>query len=169
MLQTTGDLFNHPCDALCITTNGFVKSNGYCVMGKGCAKQLSTYDPNVPRTLGTLIRTNGNITQIIGEYGVPVLAFPVKPISDISNGHNAVKHMQPQFAVGARIPGWACKADLSIIIDSARALVALADTHGWKQVLLPRPGCGAGELSWNDVYPVLNQILDDRFISITFN
>ena len=39
---------------------------------------------------------------------------------------------------------------------------------GWSKVLIPRPGCGYGELNWQDIKPLLESILDDRFISVTF-
>ncbi len=76
---------------------------------------------------------------------------------------------------GRRYPGWMAQADMALIKRSARELRALADEHGmpnngirWESIVLPRPGCGAGELSWDEVRPVLNNILDDRFYAITF-
>ena len=41
MKEIRGDLFTQEADTICITTNGFVKANGECVMGRGCAKQLA--------------------------------------------------------------------------------------------------------------------------------
>ena len=41
MIEIKGSLFNEPCDAFCITTNGFIKKDGTCVMGRGCAKQAA--------------------------------------------------------------------------------------------------------------------------------
>lgn len=169
MKQLKGNLFDLHCDALCITTNGFVKANGACVMGKGCAYQLTQYDPSVVFTLGKLIESNGNIVQIIDHYQIPVIAFPVKPVKAVSTKpQDAVKHMRNKFNYGDTIPGWACTADIAIIIQSAHDLVKLTNQHGWKTVLIPRPGCGAGELDWDDVYPILNEILDDRFYAVTY-
>ena len=162
-------------DAICITTNGFTKSNGDCVMGRGCAKQAKEKWPKVPFDLGKLIRKNGNVTQSIatitrGDESWALVAFPVKPVhADCkSDKSNVVGHMQSRFHTGQRVPGWACVARLDIIRKSARQLVELADKHGWQQVVLPRPGCGAGELSWEQVKPELEKILDDRFYCITF-
>lgn len=170
MKEIKGNLFEIECDALCITTNGFVKSNSECVMGKGCAKQFTKFVPTIAKTLGDAISLNGNVTQVMFQDNKhpTVLAFPVKPIGEISDGTNAVAHMQNKMPVGCFIPGWACKAKLDIIVSSAHALITLTDAAGWKTVLVPRPGCGAGELLWSDVYPVLRDILDDRFVSVTF-
>lgn len=76
--------------------------------------------------------------------------------------------MRSRFNPGDWVPGWACVADEVIIKRSAEELVSFAGTYGWSQVILPRPGCGAGELSWEQVKPILTQVLDDRFYVITF-
>ena len=168
MKNIKGNLFHTSCNALCITTNGFIKTNGECVMGKGCAAEIAKQIPSIPRHLASLIKLHGNITQII-QVGVPtVLAFPVKPVTTINDGTNVVNHMAHRIPIGGSVPGWAAKANISIIIQSAHELVALADKYNWTDVLIPRPGCGAGELNWSDVEPVLQTILDDRFSAITF-
>jgi hypothetical protein len=60
------------------------------------------------------------------------------------------------------------KARIDIIVQSAKELVKLADHNKWSKVYLPRPGCGAGELTWADVKPAIENILDNRFIVCTF-
>ena len=47
-------------------------------------------------------------------------------------------------------------------------LVNLANVMGWQTILCPRFGCGAGELNWEDVKPMIENILDDRFICVTY-
>jgi hypothetical protein len=171
MQELKGDLFDIECDALCVTTNGFVKNNGEAVMGKGCAKQLAEYYPETPERLGYMLNKKGNkVHELFKRDGVQILSFPVKTDMEyiVTNKAYIVKHMQNKFALGSNVPGWACVADISIIEKSAKRLVKLADKNGWKKILLPRPGCGAGELSWNKVQPVLNSILDDRFYAVTF-
>lgn len=169
-----GELFKqYDADVICITTNGFRKSNGDCVMGKGCAKQAANMIPGLPAILGKAIGTNGNITQKVYESddGVALVVFPVKPVFEICTTYcdNVVRHMQNKFTTGQRIPGWACVADINIINESAVQLVKLADTNGWKHIVLPRPGCGAGELTWHIVSKILAQTLDDRFHVISFS
>ena len=170
MQHIRGELFATDCDALVITTNGFVKANGECVMGKGCAAQAKRLMPELPRQLGNHIATNGNCVGLLQVHpsGVNVLSFPVKPVSSQSNGSNVVRHMRSQFPAGTTVPGWACVADLAIIRQSCKELKALADEHGWQTIALPRPGCGAGELSWEEVKPILEEELDERFVSVTY-
>ena len=152
-------------DAGCVTTNCFVKSNGRAVMGRGLAREA--------------LRRHPGIDLLVAELGCalhelcsdPTLVnFPVKPASVRATVgcSNVVKHMRRQFRVGHFVPGWAAVAEHELIAKSAARLVDLADHREWKRVLLPRPGCGAGELTWATVEPVLQEILDDRFAAVTF-
>jgi len=170
MIEIKGNLFNELCDTFCITTNGFVKKDGSCVMGRGCAKQAADYWPRLPKILGENINSYGNVVlaALLLSDGRHLLSFPVKPTSVVFNGNNCVKHMMNKFNVGDIVPGWAAVADIGLIKTSATQLVIIADIYKWKKVVLPRPGCGAGELSWPTVKHELDQILDDRFYSITF-
>lgn len=173
MIDIRGDMWTVTCDALCITTNGFVKNNGSAVMGRGCAKQAAQLLPFLPDRLGQLIRTNGNNVQILHEADATALvSFPVKPEGGVINSmDDIVQHMQSRVPSNGWMPGWAWKADLSIIERSAQQLVALANQR-WPdplhRIVLPRPGCGAGELDWQQVRPMLKHYLDDRFAVITY-
>lgn len=171
MKEEYGDMLEMQCDALCVTTNGYVKKDGSCVMGRGIAKQIQSYFPSITKDLGKLIKTKGNnVHQIyqMNDSTPAIISFPVKPVSKVCESHDDyVSHKH--FAIGQIIAGWACKADINIIIESAKQLVELANQHPeWESVLIPRAGCGAGELSWKDVKPILSEILDDRFIAVTF-
>lgn len=170
MIEKTKDIWQlfGDADAICITTNGFVTRDGRCVMGRGTAWQAKEKFPGIDKLLGKLIRQNGNKVQIVLRTGTTdIVAFPVKP----EKGRYpcpVVTHMQGRFKVGQMVPGWAMKADLAIIERSARELRQLADRMSWKRVVLPRPGCGAGELSWEEVKPVLERHLDQRFIIVRY-
>lgn len=166
----TPTMFERP-DAICITTNGFVKKNGEAVMGRGCAKRAAELMPGLPEALGNAISAQGNRTYVHGPYnGMQIVTFPVKAAFRIYDPFHVsvVRHMKSKFKTGDRVPGWALVADPKIIKRSADQLVAEADAHGWESVVLPRPGCGAGELSWKEIGPMLHSILDDRFYAITF-
>ena len=167
MLEARGNMLEMECDALCITTNGFVKSNGASVMGAGIAKQMRVTIPGLDKILGQKIAREGNNVHFLLNYNnIGIVSFPVKPITEISNGNNFVKHKF--FPEGTTVPGWACKANIDLIVRSCQQLVALADQYGWQRVLLPRPGCGAGELNWSHVKKVIEPLLDDRFIVCTY-
>lgn len=173
MQEIKGNMWETECDAVCITTNGYLKMNSEAVMGRGCAKQAAEYFPEIPKILGERIKKYGNVVSPIRHFeGVAIVSFPVKSegfkFQNELDCEDIVKHMRYRFKAGETVPGWACVADIEIIKKSADQLVKMASSHGWKKVLLPRPGCGSGELSWADVKPVLDEILDDRFYVITY-
>lgn len=144
MIEVTGNLWTFPADVRCITTNGFVKKNGECVMGRGCAREAAKKLPQLPKLLGDFIKNNGNhVGWLYGStHGDIIFSFPVK--------HN-----------------WWERADLDLIARSAEEIKVAVP--GKRTVLIPRPGCGNGQLSWDDVKPVIEPILaDDRFKIISF-
>ena len=144
MREARANLWTHPADLICVTTNGFVKSNGRAVMGAGCARELRDSAHQASYKLGQLILEHGNRPmRFMAVNNTPVCSFPVK--------HH-----------------WKEKADLKLIENSARLLVELADKFGYTRIVIPRPGCGNGKLSWNNVRPALERILDDRFTVVTF-
>lgn len=156
MLKEYGNLWelaDEGCNALVITTNGFVRKDGQAVMGRGIAKEAADRFPELPKELGTLLRNHGNQCYPLWGYtAYTIVTFPVKPVW----GPNGV-------------PGWRANAELPIIKQSAEELVALADKYEWTDILLPRPGAGYGHLKWEDVEPMLSNILDNRFTVVTFH
>jgi hypothetical protein len=143
MIEATGDLWTYPADWRVITTNGFVKKNGECVMGRGCAKEAAKKWPELPKALGDHIKKHGNTLGIDEER--KLIFFPVK--------HN-----------------WWEKADVELIKANA---VLLHNFFGknrmWldKTCVMPRPGCGNGGLKWEDVKPLL-EVLPDNVTVITY-
>lgn len=171
MREIRGDLFRQKCDAICITTNGYVNKQGNAVMGRGCAYQASKLWPDIPRKLGNRLKEYGNKTRLIWRTeDYRVIAFPVKPAFVVcaSNSANVVGHMKHSFRKGQNVPGCFAVAETDIIVQSAKQLVVLANTYKLKSVVLPRPGCGAGELEYSDIRDKIKNILDDRFLIITF-
>jgi hypothetical protein len=117
--------------------------------------------------LGRSIEEHGNKVNEIIKGPPAIVAFPVKPTKS-TDQRKIVAHMRGRIRTKT-IPGWAVRADTNIIERSARQLKKLADEKGWKKVIIPRPGCGYGELNWVDVKSVIETILDDRFHIITFS
>lgn len=171
MKELRGNLHHIPCDVVCITTNGYASSTGKAVMGRGCAKEIKDMHPGIDYILGTKLLEEGNIVQILKQdmAGKYILSFPVKTDRVIFDGENIVAHAKSKFKKGDTVPGYYAKADLEIIEESAKRLVRLADTMPeWKTILVPRPGCGAGELDWSTVKPILMKYFDDRFTVVSF-
>jgi len=123
---------------LCVTTNGTIKYNGECVMGRGIALEIARLFPQIPRILGNNILTKGNCVQYITRTpsNTSIAAFPVK--------HN-----------------WWEDADIALIKRSCNQLMAFLGDDSIN-VLLPRPGCGNGKLKWEYVKPIIAPLLDDR-------
>lgn len=122
---------------LCITTNGTVKANGECVMGRGCAAEAKARFNGIARVLGRHIQTSGNIPISLQYPSARIYTFPVK--------HN-----------------WFENADPTLIQGSAHWLALQALSHRDRVYILPRPGCGNGHLRWEDVRPVIAPILPDN-------
>lgn len=170
MKELICNMLETECDALVITTNGFVKANGQCVMGRGIAKQIADLIPYIPSHLGRLIKIEGNNVHLLSPLTdkLPALiSFPVKPKEFTYDGTNAVSHCKANM--GERVAGFLAKADIKLIERSLEQLVKLADNNPqWKIILVPRVGCGAGELDYKDIKPLMEKYLDDRFICCSF-
>lgn len=146
MIEITGNLWDQEADALVITTNGFVKNNGEAVMGRGCAKEATERYPGIAKRLGTLLSQSSSLDSnrvwIINANPI-IVSFPVKW-------------------------NWWERGDLALIERSAQELAILAEAQEWERVILPRPGCGNGQLSWEDVRPLISMYLNDCFEVITY-
>ncbi len=168
MKEQKADLFSFikepNVDAIVITTNGQCDKNGRACMGGGCARECADRWPETPLRLGKCLKNfNINVPYVIGaldkngdyiepnmriikerKYKCLILSFPT--INDIING-----------------------ADLDLIRESAKELKAMADRFELKGVVIGRPGCGIGSLSYKDVKPVLEEFFDDRFTIVSFD
>ena len=66
-------------------------------------------------------------------------------------------------------PFYKLDSNIKLIERSLEQLVKLADNNPqWKIILVPRVGCGAGELDYKDIKPLMEKYLDDRFICCSF-
>lgn len=151
MIECVGNLWSYKPDAQVrvITTNGEVNPNGKSVMGKGCALEAALMFPPLPKMLGDRIKKNGNKVQVFNKecFGADFIlaTLPVKYT-------------------------WRSNADTNLIFKSVSHLVDLADYFNWESIIMPRPGCGAGNLDWDKVVkPLIKILLDDRFCVITWD
>lgn len=139
MLEEFGDFWHIRGDLFCVTTNGATRISGDAVMGKGVALQARRKYPDIEIELGKLIRLYGNHVFHLGHR---IISFPTK--------HH-----------------WRQDSDIKLIKRSATELVMLLENNPVRRVLLTRPGCGNGNLKWDDVKPAIQDILgDDKFIII---
>ncbi len=128
-----------------ITTNGTLRNDGACVMGRGVAKQAADKFPNLPFQLGERIKSAGNNLNVFED--LKIITLPVKD-------------------------HWKDKADLDLIEKSLKQLVAWADVpprkHG--KFYMVRPGCSNGKRDWEkEVKPPCMKYLDDRLVIVERN
>lgn len=143
MREQSGDLWAAAQGSvLCITTNGVVNRNGLAVMGRGIALQAKEKFPDIAEVLAQMLKMYGNHVAFLGSFSKwQILSFPVK--------HK-----------------WNERADVELIKRSIKELLLFARYGKWETVYLPRPGCGNGSLQWAAVKPIIEPLLDDRFVVV---
>ena len=141
MKEIVGDLWQEHAagSVIAITTNSMVSKAGKAIMLRGCARQAADRYRELTGILGTQIVNHGNH---VFDLGRRIVSFPIE----------VDPYQTP---------------DKRLIEQSCRELVELVDYKGWKKVVVPRPGCGGGGLSWTEVRPILEKYFDDRFMVIT--
>ena len=113
-------------------------------MGRGVARQARDRYPSLPRWFALLLKQHGNVPirlMTLGD-GATLVSFPTKN-------------------------EWRRASLLPIIKQSSMLLVEMTDRYGWQTVVLPRPGCGAGSLTWAGVKPIIEPLFDDRFVIVS--
>lgn len=134
-------------EAMCVTTNGITKADGTAVMGKGIALEADQIF-HLSNLLGKYLKQYGNRAFNLGRFQRPngavftIFSFPTK--------HD-----------------WKENSDITLICKSAEQLMEMCTKFGITKCYLTPPGCGCGNLSYeNLVKPWISQILDDRFIVV---
>jgi hypothetical protein len=139
LLEIAGDIWAYAATSIIvITTNGSLTPDGRAIFGRGVARQAALHCPGLAHKLGRLLTEKGNHVHDLGDG---IVSFPVEETP------------------------WSLP-DPRIIARSAQELRQLADRSGWRQIIVPRPGCGGGGLAWEDVKPLLEPWLDERFVVI---
>jgi hypothetical protein len=140
MQEVVGDLWSYQGQGvLVLTSNGSLTRDGRAILGRGCARQAGERFPELPQRLGARLQAGGNHVHELGDN---LVSFPVE--------ETAWSHPDPR-----------------LIRRSAEELRALADRAGYSLVVVPRPGCGFGGLSWPEVRPLLADLFDERFLVIS--
>ena len=161
--------------AIVITTNGFTKSNGEAVMGRGIAEQFKNMCPELPRILGSKLIQHGNNVHFLKQMGkTRIYSFPVKAegmkLEKPEQKELIVSHARYKFSVGMYVPGFALKADVAIIERSLKQLAQVHVQDGLSSVIIPIVGCGAGELSFNGdgIHDLMMEHLNEHFYCMSF-
>jgi hypothetical protein len=167
MKELKKDLFeciNDPdVDAICITTNGHFTKSGFAVMGGGCAKVAADRWPEVSKRLGTLLKQTGsNVPFVIGM--VDENGNHIPPTADLIKNKQFKCLIFSYPTINQLIDG----ANLQLIKQSATIMVEYADKYDLKGIVIGRMGSGIGGLQWANVKPEVENILDDRFIVVSF-
>jgi len=149
VIEKVGDFWAETGDAHVITTNGTIKTNGACVMGRGVALQARNRFPGIDKFLGTIISEKGNHVHSLGEW---------------TRADGATHHI---FSFPVKINYWE-NATLAMIRYSVRELV-IQVPPAFQKVVMVRPGCGNGNLVWDVVREELRVILNDRFVIVERN
>ena len=157
MLELRGnyDIFTLPQngEAICVTTNGIVKEDGHAVMGAGIAKTANQLF-NLSERLGKYIKQYGNRAFNMGiyqRYNVNNLDIPIHfTVFTLPTKHH-----------------WKEDSDITLICKSCEQLVEMCNKFGITKCYLTPPGCGCGNLNYEQlVKPWISMILDDRFVVI---
>lgn len=159
MREQVGDLWEVECAARCITTNAELLSDKLtAVMGHGTALQCKQRYPWIPRQLGGLLRAHGNHVYDLGTWdGVRLISFPTKYYWRAPSDVRLIRQ--------------SCKELRSLILPETGLLEDMPRPENFPKisgkVVLPRPGCDSGVLSWESVAPILAEELpEDIFVVV---
>lgn len=159
MIEVFGDLWEYPTDIRVITTNGDINRSGRAVMGRGCALEAALKYPYLPITLANRIKQLGNTVCILGLPDPAenwwLVGYPVK-----------THYYEPATLELIRKSAHELVETTNYIHATCKTILGYGDDP--LEVVLPRPGCGSGQLSWAEVKPVIEDVLDDRFKVITW-
>lgn len=150
-------------DAIVITTNGEYDDDGHAFMGGGCAGVCARLWPQTTEILGEKLKHWGNIPY-------PLIA--VHRNSKMVENPMVFFEINPDICYVLSFPTIDQLIDgssLPLIEQSTKLLVKMADEMGLKNIFIARPGCGIGGLSWKEVKPVIEPLLDDRFTVVSFD
>lgn len=138
MKEIFGDIW-YKADLIGIPTNGDINRFGKAIMEKrGVGKHAVEKIPGIEDRIASAIKFQGNHLYMMGHY----FTFPVK--------HH-----------------WRERADITLIIRSAKELSSVAKQYSKLIFVLPRLDCDNGQLKWEDVEPLLAPILPDNVHVIT--
>lgn len=142
MIERRGDLWKHDGWKI-IPTNGIIRScrDGFrLVMGTGVSAQALEIFPRLDKIWGDWVRRNGNVpcpTPTLSLVSFPTKHYPTE------------------------------QADMALIRASTLIIAEWACREDPDEVFLPRISCGGNGPQWRQIKPLLENLLDDRFIVLS--
>lgn len=131
-----------PTALFCVTTNIFFDaSTGLANMGGGTAGLFRKLFQGIDLNLGKLLAEGNHGVCRIWDKPT-VVAFPT--INDIA---------------------WTTTIEL--VIQSTKQLIEFVQQNPFERIYLPRPGAAIGSLPYETTRPILQEMLDDRFIIVS--
>lgn len=167
MKERKADLFEtiyeDGVDAICITTNGQYTRDGQAAMGGGCAGVCAKLWPETSYRLGKCLKNRlENVPYVIGAVNED--GDYIEPTLKIIKERKFKTLILSFPTIDNLMDG----AKLDLIKKSAKELKNMVDRFELRGIMVPRPGCGIGSLSYKDVKPILEEFFDDRFIILSF-
>lgn len=136
-------------DVFIFTANATVKRDHRLIMGRGLAKQVRDYIPEIDLEIGTRILTGRHYSTykqfFIAEYLFVLVPFQRPP----AVGAFQVKEY------------FSDTAKLELIIGATQALTDLALSFTDKRFNMNFPGIGAGRLERGAVLPIISHLPDN--------
>jgi hypothetical protein len=145
------DLYNAN-QIVCVTTNGVINNDNKNVMGKGNAGAMAKLLPFLPYKMGMFLKLYGHNVGFIWKG---IISFPTKPES--GTFEDALPHYRERWSnnPNVKVPGYWCKSNIELIRKSMDQLNKLVMLYELSSVYLPIPGVGNGQLTMEEVKPIL--------------
>lgn len=140
MKEAAGNIFSGSHDWLVFTANSTVTKDGRLVMGAGIAKQVLERYPGIDRFFGSVLQDNGYAGgryNLAAHYGHRVMALQTKI-------------------------DWRNASDLNLVVESVSYLAGFSLFRPTETIATVRPGCGLGNLDWDQVKPRIAPLLPDN-------
>lgn len=158
MLEISGNFWKeaerNKYDALVCTTNLELNSRNELIMGAGIAKGFKTNFPRLPAEWGLQLIVD-NVCDVFAEENQWSRLFV------------STSRLTGQFLIGLPTKiKWKNNSTTSLVAQSLTNLMVFADRMKLRGVLMTRPGCGLGGLSWEKTVRPMMAKMDDRFTVI---
>ena len=150
-----GNLWNSNDNLILVSTNSTLKKNGELVMGRGAAKEARDLKVGLPRMFGYQIQEQCGSG---GRYGI-ILA---RRFTSSPDNNMEIAEINGKYYGAFQVKyHWKDKADLELIYFSTQVLDKLMRVHFNLKCSMNFPGIGNGQLTYDEVYPIIEQLPDN--------